>query len=133
MYLGDKTGKFFPAEHRKRYEVIQWLMWQMGGVGPNFGQVHHFLRSEEARKVTYGVERYTKEMRRLYGVLNARLEGRDFICNDYSIADIATFPWVLRYEWQEVDLAEWPNVKRWFDTIYARPAVQKGITIPSAP
>ncbi len=133
MYLGDKTGLLFATEQRKRYDIIQWLMWQMGGVGPNFGQVHHFLRSQEARKVSYGVERYTKEMRRLYGVLNDRLEGRDFICDDYSIADIATFPWVLRYEWQEVDLAEWPSVKRWFDTIHARPAVQKGITIPSAP
>ena len=133
MYLADKAGKFFPTEPRRRYEVIQWLMFQMGGIGPMFGQVHHFLRTEEAKKDAYGIHRYTTEMRRLYGVLDARLANHEYLVDDYSIADIAAFPWVARYEWQGVDFADFPNVGRWFASIDARPAVRKGLFVPEMP
>jgi len=129
IYLAEKTGMFLPTEPRARYEVIQWLMFQMGGIGPMFGQVHHFKRSAK-EQVPYAIERYMKECLRLYGVLNARLADHEYLVDEYSIADIACWPWVLRYEWQEVDLNQFPNVKRWFDTIHQRPAVQKGITLP---
>ena len=133
IYLAEKFGRFLPAEPVARMEVIQWLMFQMGGVGPIFGQVHHFLRAAK-EKVPYGIERYGTEARRLYGVLDRRLDGRDHLAGDgYSIADIATWPWVLRHEWQQVDLADYPNVKRWFDAIGSRPAVQRGIQIPPPP
>jgi len=130
VYLAGKTGKFLPASVRGKYIALQWLMFQMGGIGPIFGQVHHFLRAAK-EKVPYAIERYTKENRRLYGVLDVRLGEAPFLAEEYSIADIATYPWVLRHEWQQVDLAEYPNVKRWFDTISARPAVQRGIRVPS--
>ena len=114
-------------------EVIQWLMFQMGGIGPIFGQVHHFLRAAK-EKVPYGIERYGAEARRLYGVLDRRLDWRDHLAGDgYSIADIATWPWVLRHEWQQVDLADYPNVRRWFDAVGSRPAVRRGIQIPPPP
>jgi GST-like protein len=129
IYLGEKFGRFYPQDQRSRYEVLQWLMWQMGGVGPMFGQVHHFLRAAP-EPVAYAIERYTKECKRLYGVLNERLQGRDFVAGEYSIADIAIFPWVARYEWQKIDLAAYPHVKRWFDAIFARPAVQRGLNVP---
>ena len=133
IYLAEKYGRFLPAEPVARMEVIQWLMFQMGGIGPIFGQVHHFLRAAK-EKVPYGIERYGTEARRLYGVLDRRLDGRDHLAGDgYSIADIATWPWVLRHEWQQIDLAEYPNVKRWFDTVGSRPAVQSGIQIPPPP
>ena len=133
IYLAEKFGQFLPAEPVARMEVIQWLMFQMGGVGPIFGQVHHFLRAAK-EKVPYGIERYGTEARRLYGVLDRRLDGRDHLAGDgYSIADIATWPWVLRHEWQQVDLAEYPNVKRWFDATGSRPAVQRGIQVPPPP
>ncbi len=133
IYLAEKYGRFLPAEPVARMEVIQWLMFQMGGIGPIFGQVHHFLRAAK-EKVPYGIERYGTEARRLYGVLDRRLDGRDHLAGDgYSIADIATWPWVLRHEWQQVDLAEYPNVKRWFDAVGSRPAVQSGIQIPPPP
>ncbi len=133
IYLAEKFGQFLPTEPAARMEVIQWLMFQMGGIGPIFGQVHHFLRAAK-EKVPYGIERYGTEARRLYGVLDRRLDGRDHLAGDgYSIADIATYPWVLRHEWQQVDLAEYPNVKRWFDAIGSRPAVQRGIQIPPPP
>ncbi|MDE0255123.1 MAG: glutathione S-transferase family protein [Rhodospirillaceae bacterium] len=133
IYLAEKYGRFLPAEPVARMEVIQWLMFQMGGIGPIFGQVHHFLRAAK-EKVPYGIERYGTEARRLYGVLDRRLDGRDHLAGDgYSIADIATWPWVLRHEWQQVDLADYPNVKRWFDAIGSRPAVQRGIQIPPPP
>jgi GSH-dependent disulfide-bond oxidoreductase len=131
IYLAEKFGRFLPGEPRARYEVLQWLMWQMGGVGPIFGQVHHFLRAAP-EPVPYAIERYTKECKRLYGVLNERLQGRDFVVDEYSIADIAIFPWTARYEWQQIDLATFPNVKRWFDSIHARPAVQRGLNVPKA-
>jgi GST-like protein len=104
-------------------------MFQMGGVGPMFGQTHHFLRAAK-EVVPYAIERYSKETRRLYGVLNGRLADRAYLAGEYSIADIATYPWVARYEWHKTDLAEFPAVKRWFDAISARPAVQKGMKVP---
>ncbi len=133
IYLAEKFGRFLPTEPVARMEVIQWLMFQMGGIGPIFGQVHHFLRAAK-EKVPYGIERYGTEARRLYGVLDRRLDGRDHLAGDgYSIADIATWPWVLRHEWQEIDLADYPNVKRWFDAVGSRPAVQRGIRVPPPP
>jgi GST-like protein len=130
VYLAGKTGKFLPASVSGKYIALQWLMFQMGGIGPIFGQVHHFLRAAK-EKVPYAIERFGKENRRLYGVLNGRLGEVPFLAGEYSIADIATYPWVLRHEWQQVDLNDFPNVKRWFDTISARPAVQRGIRVPS--
>jgi len=108
---------------------LQWLMFQMGGVGPMFGQAHHFRRAAK-EQVPYGIERYTKETRRLYGVINARLGEVPYLATEYSIADIATYPWTARYEWQGVDLAEFPNVKRWYDTLSARPGVARGMAVP---
>ena len=133
IYLAEKHGRFLPIEPVARMEVIQWLMFQMGGIGPMFGQVHHFLRAAK-EQVPYGIERYGTEVRRLYGVLDRRLDGRDHLAGDgYSIADIATYPWVFRREWQGVDLAEFPNVKRWFDALGARPAVERGMNVPPPP
>jgi len=130
IYLARKTGKLFPQADRAKYEVLQWLMFQMGGVGPIFGQVHHFLRAAK-EQVPYAIERYTRETRRLYGVLNDRLKDREFLADGYSVADIATYPWVARYEWHKTDLNDFPHVKRWFDAISARPAVQRGMKVPS--
>ena len=133
IYLAEKHGRFLPIEPVARMEVIQWLMFQMGGIGPMFGQVHHFLRAAK-EQVPYGIERYGTEVRRLYGVLDRRLDGRDHLAGEgYSIADIATYPWVFRREWQGVDLAEFPNVKRWFDALGARPAVERGMNVPPSP
>ncbi|MCC7046342.1 MAG: glutathione S-transferase N-terminal domain-containing protein [Alphaproteobacteria bacterium] len=129
IYLGDKTGKFLPKEPAAHYETLQWLMFQMGGVGPMFGQAHHFRRFAP-EKIPYAIERYTKEARRLYGVMDARLKDREFLAGPYTIADMATFPWAARHEWQGVDLADFPNVRRWFNAINARPAVKKGMTVP---
>ncbi len=129
IYLGDKTGKLLPKDGEKRYRVIEWLMWQMGGVGPMIGQAHHFLRQNPG-KAPYAEERYHKEALRLYGVLDRRLEGRDFVADDYSIADIAIWPWIARFEWHRVDLNQFPNVKRWYVSIAKRPAVQKGYQVP---
>ncbi len=130
MYLAEKTGKFMPVEMAARYEVIQWLMFQMGGIGPIFGQVHHFKRAAK-EQVPYAIERYYTECRRLYGVLDNRLAGRDYLAGDLSIADLATLPWVFRFDWQEVDLADFPNVKRWYDSLMARPALARGMDIPA--
>jgi GST-like protein len=129
IYLADKTGKLMPKDGEGRYRVIEWLMWQMGGPGPMLGQVHHFVKYNKG-KSAYAEERYSKEAQRLYGVLDRRLEGRDFVAGDYSIADIAIWPWISRFEWQEIDLAKFPNVKRWYTTIAARPAVQRGYKQP---
>ncbi|OGA22251.1 MAG: glutathione S-transferase [Betaproteobacteria bacterium RIFCSPLOWO2_02_FULL_67_26] len=129
IYLAGKTGKLLPAAVRDRYVALQWLMFQMGGVGPIFGQVHHFLRAAK-EQVPYAIERYTRETRRLYGVLEERLKGRDYLAGGYSVADIATYPWVARYEWHRTDLNDFPHVKRWFDAISARPAVQRGMNVP---
>lgn len=130
MYLAEKSGRFLPQDTARRYEVIQWVMFQMGGVGPIFGQVHHFRRAAK-ETVPYAINRYSTECRRLYGVLNARLEGREYLANDeISIADFCTLPWVFRHDWQQVDLAEFPNVKRWYDTLMARPALARGMNLP---
>jgi GSH-dependent disulfide-bond oxidoreductase len=130
VYLAGKTGRFLPASARGKYVALQWLMFQMGHVGPMYGQVHHFLRAAKV-EVPYAVERYVKEKDRLYGVLDRRLGAARFLAGDeYTIADIATYPWVARHEWHKTDLATFPNVKRWFDTIGARPAVQRGMAVP---
>lgn len=130
IYLAEKSGQLLPTDPRARLEALQWLMFQMGSIGPMLGQAHHFLRfAPEA--VPYAVERYANEALRLYGVLERHLEGRDWLAgSDYSIADIATWPWIARHEWQAVDLASYPAVKRWFDAIAARPAVRRGMEVP---
>ncbi len=131
IYLAEKTGRFISADPRQRYIEIQWLMFQMGGVGPMFGQAHHFMRYAP-EQLPYAIERYGKETKRLYGVMDRRLAEVPFLAgDDYSIADIATYPWVARHEWHRVALEEFPNVKRWYDTIGARPAVQRGMAVPS--
>jgi GST-like protein len=131
IYLAEKyESPLLPAEPRARITVIEWLMWQMGGVGPMFGQTHHFNRSAP-EDVPYAKKRYMDETRRLYGVMDRRLAEADFLGgHDYSIADIATFPWTVRFEWQGIDLADFPHVKRWFEAIAARPAVKKGLEVP---
>jgi GST-like protein len=130
VYLAAKTGRFLPASTRGKYVALQWLMFQMGHVGPMYGQVHHFVRSAKV-EVPYAIERYVKEKDRLYGVLDRRLGAARFLAGDeYTIADIATYPWVARHEWHKTDLALFPNVKRWFDAIGARPAVQRGMAVP---
>ena len=129
IYLGEKTGKFLPTEQKARFQVLEWLMFQMGGVGPMFGQLNHFKKFAP-EKIPYAIERYEKETLRLYGVLDKQLADREFICNEYSIADIATFPWVASYEFQGLTLDNHPNLKRWFKTIQQRPAVQRGMAVP---
>jgi GST-like protein len=133
IWLGEKTGKLIPKDARARLICLQWLMFQMGGVGPMFGQAHHFLRAAP-EQVPYGIKRYTDETRRLYGVMNKRLGEAPYLAGDeYTIADIATFPWVARFEWHKVDLNDFPAVKRWFDKLYERPAVKKGMAVPTPP
>ena len=129
VYLAGKSGRFLPESVRGKYEALQWLMFQMGGVGPMFGQTHHFLRYAP-EKVDYAIGRYTRETARLYGVLNARLGKHEYLADEYSIADIATFPWVARHEWHDVALATYPHVLRWFKAIANRPAVQRGMAVP---
>ena len=123
-YLAEKTGQLMPADLRQRWQAIQWLHWQMGGFGPMLGQNHHF-RQYAPEKLPYAIERYEKEAERLYGVLDDQLKGRDYIAGDYSIADIATYPWAKLHDRQGVDTADLPNVRRWLDTMAARPAVQR--------
>ena len=130
MYLAEKTGLFMPTEPEKKYEVIQWVMFQMGGIGPIFGQVHHFKRAAK-EKVPYAINRYFNECRRLYGVLDARLENRNFLANeDLSIADFCVLPWVFRHDWQEINLQDFKNVQRWYEMLMSRPALSKGMEIP---
>ena len=129
IYLAEKTGKFLSKDPVQKYKTLEWLMWQMGGVGPMLGQAHHFLKYNRG-KAPYAEERYLKEAQRLYGVLDRRLADHEFMCDDYSIADIATWPWISRYEWQTIDLNAYPNVKRWYVAIAKRPAVQKGYDVP---
>jgi GST-like protein len=124
QYLAEKTGKFLPADVRGRSEVMQWLFWQMGGLGPMAGQNGHF-NNYAPEKIPYAIERYVKETERLYGVLDERLEGRKFIAGDYSIADMACYPWIVPHERHKQNLDEFPNLKRWFSTIGQRPAVQR--------
>ena len=127
MYLAEKHGKLIPTYMAKRYEVIQWLMFQMAGVGPNLGQTHHFRRAAP-EKVPYAIERFTNETRRLWGVMDKRLEDRDWLAADeFSIADIAVFPWAMRHEWQGISLDEFPNMKRWYKIVESRPGVKRGL------
>ena len=129
VYLAGKTGRFMPRSVRGRYEVLQWLMFQMGGLGPMLGQAHHF-RMYAPERLPYAIDRYTNEARRLYGVLDRRLaQSRYLGCAQYSIADMAAFPWTRSHANQGVDLAEFPNVRRWFDAISARPAVQRAVQV----
>ena len=128
MYLAEKSGKLWPADVRQRYTVIQWLMFQMGGVGPMFGQANYFYRLEE--KIPFAIERFHKEALRLSGVLEKALGKNEFLSGEYSIADIATYPWVWRHEMHHVRLEDFPSVKRWYDSISDRPAVKRGMEIP---
>ncbi len=128
LYLAEKYGRFLEVGEG-RLRVIEWLMWQMGGIGPFLGQVHHFLKFNRG-KAPYAEERFSKEARRLYGVLDRRLEGREFVAGAYSIADMATWPWISRFEWQEIDLNEFPNLRDWYVRIAERPAVQRGYQVP---
>jgi GST-like protein len=122
QYLAEKTGKFLPKDLHGRVEVMQWLFWQMGGLGPMAGQNHHFGQYAP-EKILYAIERYAKETNRLYGVLDKRLADREFVAGGYSIADMASYPWIVPYERQGQKLDDFPNVKRWFETIRARPAI----------
>ena len=129
VYLAEKYGRFLPEGQAARAEVMQWLMWQMGGFGPMAGQAHHFLHFNPG-KAAYAEDRFGAEVKRLYSVLDKQLEGRDHICGEYSIADMACWPWVSRYEWQQIDLADYPNVRAWYQRLRAREAVQKGYHVP---
>ncbi len=128
MYLAEKTGRFMPEEKAARYRVIQWLMFQMGHIGPMLGQAHHF-RGYAPEQIPYAVERYTNEANRLYGVLETRLGAGEYLADDYSIADMAVFPWLRSHERQGVDLEAYPAVKRWFDAINARAAVERALQV----
>ncbi len=128
QYLGRKTGKFYPANERARVEVDQWLMWQMGGLGPMAGQAHHF-RLYAPEKLPYAIDRYTDECNRLYGVMNRRLADRKFLAGAYSIADMACVGWASRHERQGQDFKQFPHLKRWLETLLARPAVQRGMKL----
>ncbi len=132
MYLAEKTGKFWPQDMPTKYLVMQWLMFQMGGFGPMLGQAHHFLKFAP-EKIPYAMKRYGDEAKRLYGVIDKRLGEAEYLAGDYSIADIATFPWAQSFAMQGIDFADYPNVKRWFDAILARPAVQRGIAVGVKP
>jgi GSH-dependent disulfide-bond oxidoreductase len=128
QYLGRKTGKFYPKDERARVAVDEWLFWQMGGLGPMAGQAHHF-RNYAPEKVQYGIDRYTNEVNRLYGVMNRRLADHDYLAGEYSIADMASFPWVRPYKNQGQELSEFPNLDAWFKRMLARPAVAIGVKV----
>jgi GSH-dependent disulfide-bond oxidoreductase len=130
IYLGEKTEKLIPKDPATRYIALQWLMFQMGGLGPMLGQTHHFLRAAP-EPVPYAIKRYKDETRRLYGVLDKRLAEAEHLAGEYSIADIASYPWVARHEWHQIELGDFPNVKRWYDAIGVRPAVQRGMKVPA--
>lgn len=127
-YLADKTGKFMPSEPRGKYEVLQWLYWQVGGLGPMAGQNHHFS-VYAPEKLAYAIDRYAKETNRLYGVIERQLRGRPFLAGDYSIADMAAFPWIVPYKLQGQKLEDFPRLNAWFETIYSRPAVIRGFDL----
>ena len=128
QYLGRKTGLFYPQDEQSRVEVEQWLMWQMGGFGPMLEQNHHFSRFAPER-IAYATDRYVNETKRLYKVLDQQLIGQNYVAGEYSIADMAIFPWVKRYEWQQINLEDYPNVKAYMERIEERPAVQKALAI----
>ncbi len=129
LYLAEKTGKFLSKEPKARAHTVQWLMWQMGGLGPMLGQVHHFVKYN-AGKAPYAEERFSNEAKRLYGVLDRQLALAPFVAGEYSIADMSIWPWISRFEWQGIDLNTYPNVKRWYVEIASRPAVQRGYHVP---
>ncbi|MDF1720161.1 MAG: glutathione binding-like protein [Minwuia sp.] len=130
IYLAQKTGKFLPSDPRKFADTMQWLMWQMGGLGPMLGQTHHFRRFAP-EQIPYAVDRYTTETKRLYGVLDKQVGEHGWLAaGEYTIADIASFPWIARYEWQNQKLEDYPNLKQWYDRIWAREAVKKGFEVP---
>ena len=129
LYLAGKTGQFLPRSDRAKYDVLQWLMFQVGGVGPMLGQAHHF-RIYAPEKIEYGIHRYTNEAKRLYGVMNKQLKTHRWIAGDeYSVADMAIFPWLRSWQNQGIDWADYPHLKAWFDRIAKRPAVQKGVQV----
>ena len=131
LYLAEKTGRLLPQEAAARWAAVQWLMWQMGGQGPMLGQAHHFLKFNPG-KAPYAEERYGKEAQRLYGVLDRQLAGKDFVAGaELSVADLAIWPWVSRFEWQQVDLGRFPEVERWYLALAARPAFQAGYKVPN--
>lgn len=127
-YLADKTGKFLPAATRERFEVLQWLYWQMGGLGPMAGQNHHFTQYAP-ETVPYAIDRYVNETNRLYGVLNKQLAGREYVAGDYSIADMAIYPWIVPYENQRQDLNDFPDLRAWFERMRGRPAVERAYAL----
>ncbi|WP_024574457.1 MULTISPECIES: glutathione S-transferase family protein [unclassified Afipia] len=129
LYLGEKTGRFLPKDLGERIPVLEWLMWQMGGFGPMPGQVHHFIALENEQDRRYGLERFSKETRRLYGVLDRRLEGREFVADRISVADFAIIGWAWRHERHKVALEDFPNVKRWYAAMMARPGVKRGFEV----
>jgi GST-like protein len=129
LYLGEKTGKFLPADLTRRVPVLEWLMWQMGGFGPMPGQVHHFLTVENEQARQYGLARYSAETRRLYGVLDRRLAQVEFVAGALSVADFAILGWAWRHERHRVDLGDYPSVRRWYDTLMARPGVRRGLEV----
>jgi GST-like protein len=128
QYLAEKTGKFMPKDVRGKYEVLQWVNWQVGGLGPNCGQNHHFA-AYASEKIPYAINRFVNETNRLYGVLNKQLAGRDYIAGDYSIADMMCWPWIVPYERQGQKLEDFPHLQRWFERMKARPAVAKGYAV----
>lgn len=130
IYLAKKTGKFLPDDEKAQFQVLSWLMLQMGSVGPMLGQLNHFKRFAP-EKIPYAIERYEKETLRLYGVLDQQLADQEFICGDYSIADIATYPWIAIYDMQGLTLDSHPNLKRWVETVQERPAVKRGMAVPA--
>jgi GST-like protein len=130
IYLAKKTGKLLPTSDKENFQVLSWLMLQMGSVGPMLGQLNHFKKFAP-EKIPYAIERYEKETLRLYSVLDGQLKEQEFLCGDYSIADIATYPWIALYEWQGLTLDSHPNLKRWVETIQQRPAVKRGMAVPS--
>lgn len=129
LYLAEKYGKFMPTDPLQKARAYEWLMWQMGGLGPMLGQAHAFHHFNPGVS-EWGEQRFLTETARLYGVLDKRLEGRDYIVDDYSIVDMACWPWVSRHEWQSISLTDYPNVRAWYQRIAARPAVQKGYHVP---
>jgi GST-like protein len=130
-YLATKTGKFMPQDPRQHWQAMEWLMWQMGGFGPMLGQAHHFLKFNTG-KSEYAEKRYGDEAQRLYGVLDRQLADKDFVAGEYSIADMAIWPWAARFEWQNIDLNAFPHVRAWYVRLAERPAVQKGYSVPTA-
>ncbi len=130
LYLGQKTGQLIPRDEDRYWQMMEWLMVQMGSIGPMLGQTHHFIKFNPG-KAPYAEERYLAENRRIYRVLDSRLAGSEFLVDDYSIADIACWPWISRFEWQQMDFDEYPNLKRWYMEIASRPAVQRGYHVPT--